>query len=175
MRNILKTTERLADNAGLFLANVAAVILLLLVALTCVDVIGRYFFSSPLIGAVELVRLCMAGIIFFTFPYMFLRNDHIIVDLIPLFRRGWIGWATALLTLGLTILVAVKIGDRVFDYALRALEDNDMTEYLGIPRWPIVGFIAMSIFAAAGTAAIRLLLILTKPGDVPDEHHEEGI
>ncbi|MBD3666071.1 TRAP transporter small permease [Sulfitobacter sp. TSTF-M16] len=175
MRDTVKKTERLVDTASLFLANMAAVILLGLVALTCVDVIGRYFFASPLVGAVELVRLCMAGIIFFSFPFMFLRNDHIIVDLIPLFRRGWIGWATAIVTLGLTIVVAYYIGDRVYDYAVRAMEDGDTTEYLHIPRWPIVGFITLSIFVAAFCAFVRLLSILMTPGTLPDEHHEEGI
>ena len=175
MRETLKKTERLVDSASLLLANVGAIILLGLVLLTCVDVIGRYLFNSPLVGAVELVRLCMAGIIFFSFPLMFLRNDHIIVDLIPFFRRGWVGWVTAIVTLLLTMLVAWKIGDRVFDYAIRALEDNDMTEYLGIPRWPIVGFITLAIFSAAFTAFIRLLKVLSRPGQLPDENHEEGI
>ncbi len=175
MRNILIKTERLVGNTSLFFANVAALVLLALVAVTCIDVVGRYFFSSPLVGAVELVRICMACIIFFSFPFMFLRNDHIIVDLIPVFRRGWIGWVTAIVTLALTILVAWKIGDRVFDYAVRAFEDNDMTEYLSIPRWPVVGFITCAIFAAAFTSFVRLLSILITPGKLPDENHEEGI
>ena len=175
MRDTVKKTERLVDSASLFLANVGAIILLGLVLLTCVDVIGRYVFNSPLVGAVELVRLCMAGIIFFSFPLMFLRNDHIIVDLIPFFRRGWVGWVTAIITLLMIMLVAWKIGDRVFDYAIRALEDNDMTEYLAIPRWPIVGFITLSIFSAAFAAFVRLLVVVSRPGELPDESHEEGI
>ncbi|MFK7755191.1 MAG: TRAP transporter small permease [Sedimentitalea sp.] len=174
MRNLLQKTEGLADSASLFLANVAAVILLGLVALTCVDVIGRYVFSSPLVGAVELVRLCMAGLIFFSFPLMFLRNDHIIVDLFAIFQRGWIGWISSVLILCVTIYVAYKIGDRVFDYAVRAAEDNDMTEYLSIPRWPVVGLITVSIFAAALTSALRLALILSTPGKLPDDRHGEN-
>lgn len=175
MRNLLNKTERLADHASLFFANVAAVILLLLVALTCVDVVGRYFFSSPVVGAVELVRICMAGIIFFSFPIMFLRNDHIIVDLIPFFRQGWLAWITTILILLITIYVAYRVGDRVFDYAIRAMEDEDTTEYLLIPRWPIVGFITLSLFAAAVTSGLRLLLVLSTPGKIPQEDHEEGL
>ena len=175
MRNFLRTTERLTDSVSLFFANVAAVILLGLVALTCADVIGRYFFSSPVVGAVELVRICMAGIMFFSFPLMFLRNDHIIVDLIPIFRRGWLAWLTSVLILAITIFVAYKIGGRVSAYAVRAFEDNDVTEYLAIPRWPVVGFITVSIYAAALTAALRLILVLSTPGRVREEHHEEGI
>ena len=135
MRKFLNKTERLADSAGLFAANVSAIILLVLVALTCADVVGRYFFSRPVVGAVELVRICMAGIIFFSFPLMFLRNDQIIVDLVRPFRKGYLGWVIAIVILSLTVFVAIKLGDRVFDYAVRAFEDGDTTEYLGIPRY----------------------------------------
>ena len=172
MRELVTKTQKLADSASLFFANVAALILLILVALTCIDVVGRYFFSNPLTGAVELVRICMAGIIFFSFPLMFLRNDHIIVDLIPFFRRGWLAWGVSILLLIVTIVVAYKIGDRVYDYAVRAMEDNDTTEYLAIPRWPIVGLITVSIFAAAVTCALRLLVLLVNPGETLEEGHE---
>ena len=148
MGDLFKKTERLADSASLLFANVAALILLGLVLLTCADVIGRYFFSAPVVGAVKLVRICMAGIIFFSFPLMFLRNDHIIVDLIPFFRRGWIGWMTAVVILAITIYVAYRIGDRTYGYAIHAIEDQDVTEYLAIPRWPVVGFITLALFAA---------------------------
>jgi TRAP-type C4-dicarboxylate transport system permease small subunit len=169
MRSLLEKAVGLADRASLLFANVAAVVLLALVALTCADVIGRYFFTSPVVGAVELVRICMAGIIFFSFPLMFLRNDHIIVDLIPIFRQGWLAWLTSILVLIVIVYVAYRIGDRTYDYAIRALEDEDITEYLAIPRWPIVGFISLSVFIAAAMAALRLALTISTPGRVPEE------
>ncbi len=171
MRTILTKTERLADFASLVFANIAAVILLGLVALTCADVVGRYFFSNPVTGAVELVRICMAGIIFFSFPLMFIRGDHIIVDLLPFFRRGWLAWVSSIVILAVTAYVAYRVGDRTFDYAVRAFEDEDVTEYLSIPRWPIVGFITISLFTAALMSILRLLTILVTPGHVPDDDH----
>ena len=165
MRKFLNKIERLADSAGLFAANVSAIILLVLVALTCADVVGRYFFSRPVVGAVELVRICMAGIIFFSFPLMFLRNDQIIVDLVRPFRKGYLGWVIAIVILSLTVFVAIKLGDRVFDYAVRAFEDGDTTEYLGIPRYIVVSFITMSIFIAAIMTLLRLALTLASPGE----------
>ena len=71
MHSILTNTERLAEMFSRLVSNLAAIILFLLVVLTCVDVVGRYFFSMPVIGAVELVRICMAGVIFFSLPAMF--------------------------------------------------------------------------------------------------------
>ncbi|MFK7856511.1 MAG: TRAP transporter small permease [Granulosicoccus sp.] len=156
--------ERLTDSVSLFSANIAAMILLLLVVLTCIDVVGRYFFNSPLVGAVELVEICMGAITFFSFPLMFMRNDHIIVDLIPQFRRGYLGWFTSLVFLAVTFFVALTLGNRVYDYAVRALEDGDVTEYLGIPKYPIVGFITAAIFTAAAISVLRFVLLLSKPG-----------
>lgn len=169
MRSFLVKTQRLTDSVSLFAANIAALILLLLVALTCIDVVGRYFFNSPLVGAVELVEICMGAITFFSFPLMFMRNDHITVDLIPHFNRGYLGWLTSLLFMAVTVYVAYKLGDRVFDYAVRALEDGDVTEYLLIPRYPIVGFITAAIFTAAAIAALHFFTLLSQPGHALDE------
>ncbi len=168
MRVLLAKTERLTDTFSLFVANIAAIVLLLLVVLTCIDVIGRYFFNAPLVGAVELVELCMGAITFFSFPLMFVRNDHITVDLIPHFSRGYLGWITSLLFLSLSVYIAYKLGDRVFDYAVRAFEDGDVTEYLLIPRYPIVGFITAAIFSAAAISGLHLLALLGRPGNTTD-------
>lgn len=167
MKGQIDRLYRLADSASLFAANIAAIVLLTLVALTCVDVIGRYIFSAPLTGAVELVRICMAGIIFFSVPLMFLRSDHIIVDLFDFVRRGWLGWIIGAVFLLVTLYVTLTLADRVFDYAVRALEDGDTTEYLAIPRYFIVGFITASLYAAALMTALRLVRWVMQPGE-PD-------
>ena len=164
MKALIEKTERLADRASLFVASIAAVVLLGLVALTCADVIGRYFFTAPVIGAVELVRLCMAGIIFLSVPLMFLRNDHVIVDLFTFLKRGWLGWVVTLAFLLITIWAAVTLGDRVWDYAIRALEDGDTTEYLGIPRYPFVALITLAIYSAAVMAGLRFVVLLMRGG-----------
>jgi len=178
MKRTLAKLERLTDSVSLFSANIAAMILLLLVGITCVDVIGRYFFTPPrpLVGAVELVEICMGAITFFSFPLMFSRHDHIVVDLIPQFKRGYLGWIVSILFLSITFYISIRLGDRVFDYAVRAFEDGDVTEYLNIPRYPIVGFITAMIFTAAAITMLKLLIVLTKPGhSVEDVTHENLI
>lgn len=175
MKSTLVKVERLTDTVSLFAANIAAVILLALVGLTCVDVIGRYFFNSPLVGAVELVRLCMGAITFFSFPLMFSRNDHIIVDLIPHFRRNYLGWITSILILVATTYISFKLGNRVFDYATRAFEDGDVTEYLDIPRYPFVGFITAMIFTAGAISMLKLLSVIVNPGHSVEEVVETNL
>ena len=166
MLTILSHTERLAETVSRFVSNLAAITLFLLVLLTCVDVIGRYFLSMPVVGAVELVRICMAGIIFFSLPAMFFRDDHVIVDLVPIFRKGVFAWLVNLGLLALSAYVAMMLGDRIMDYAIRAYEDGDTTEYLAIPRYIVVSFITLSIYAAALMALVRFAILLSKPGEI---------
>ena len=66
-----KLARRIADASSVM----ACMVLLWLVGLTCVDVVGRYFFNSPLVGATELVQMSMAGIIFFSMPAMLDRKS----------------------------------------------------------------------------------------------------
>ena len=105
MFNLIANIERLAGSVSRFVSNAAAVILFALVILTCVDVIGRYFFNAPVVGAVELVRICMAGIIFFSLPALFFKEDHIIVDLIPFFRSGMLAWLLNIIIICVSICV----------------------------------------------------------------------
>ena len=105
----------------------------------------------------------MAGIIFFSLPAMFFRNDHVCVDLIAMLMRGRLGWVISIVMLIVSIYVAWRVGDRVFDYAVRAHEDGDKTEYLGIPRVITVSFITLSLYSAAVMGFIRLWIILFNP------------
>jgi len=154
----------LAARAGQFIAWLAALVLLWLVGLTCVDVVGRYFFRAPVVGAVELVQLSMAGIIFLSLPLMFLKNDHVIVDLFHFKRDSWLAWAITLM-LNLVMIGALYVlADRVWDYALRAIEDGDRTIYLHIPRYLTVSLITGSVCLSSVFLGLRVIQMLLRPG-----------
>ena len=60
---------------------IAALDLLALMVLTCVDVLGRYFFNRPVYGGFELTEMMLAALIFAALPLVSLRNQHVTVDL----------------------------------------------------------------------------------------------
>lgn len=64
------------------LGIVAAVDLFCLMSLTCVDVVGRYFFNSPVHGGFEVTEMLLAGLIFTALPLVTVRGDHVTVDLL---------------------------------------------------------------------------------------------
>ena len=169
MSALLAKLEWLALRASHFIAFLSALILLWLVGLTCVDVVGRYFFRAPVTGAVELVQLSMAGVIFLSLPLMFLKNDHVIVDLFSFGQKGWTGWVITLV-LNLAMIGAIfLLADRVWDYALRAYEDGDETIYLQIPRYLTVSLITASVYLSGCLLSLRVLLMLSRPGRMDDD------
>ena len=63
------------------LGTIAAALMFCLMLLTCVDVVGRYFFNKPVTGGFELTEMLLAALIFAGLPLVTLRGDHITVDL----------------------------------------------------------------------------------------------
>jgi len=61
---------------------VAASFLAAMVLLTVADVELRTFFSYPIRGMLELIELGLACTIFIALPAVFLRDEHLVVDVI---------------------------------------------------------------------------------------------
>jgi TRAP-type C4-dicarboxylate transport system permease small subunit len=72
------------------LGYAAAVVLFALMALTCVDVFGRYFLNQPVWGGFELTEMLLAALIFAGLPLVTLRDDHVTVDLLDPITPDWL-------------------------------------------------------------------------------------
>lgn len=68
----------------------AGAVLFALMALTCIDVAGRYLFNSPVWGAFELTEMMLAALIFAALPLVSLRNEHVTVDLFDPMTPDWL-------------------------------------------------------------------------------------
>ena len=187
MNQFLNTLERLALKVSRSISVLAGLVLLWIVVITCIDVIGRYFFNSPLYAGAEIIKVSMAGVIFFSLPYMFFKNEHIIVDLFPIFKRGYLGWILGLVFLAIGGYALWIIGDKTFSLAMRSLEDGDTYEYIiapsflarpnseFLPKVYIDTFIAVSIYFTVFMIALKFLLVLLKPGSNAESSEEENL
>ena len=118
----------------------------------------------------------MAGVIFLSLPYMFFKNEHIIVDLFPVFKKGYLGWILGLIFLAIGSYSLWIIGDKTFSLAMRSLEDGDTYEYIiapsflakenseFLPKVYIDTFIALSIYFTVLMIILRFILVLFKNG-----------
>ena len=154
----------------------SALVLFALMAMTCIDVIGRELFGTPLDGATELTQLMLGIIVFAILPSVCLREEHVSVDLLDLwFPERLVPLRQAVLN----AIMAVALGFvawRVWIIADLTADYGDATEFLEIRLAPINYFIA--VLSACGAAAFvvntvrhtRLALSATAAAnDAPDD------
>lgn len=135
------------------LGAISALLLLGLMALTCVDVVGRYLFDAPLEGAFEITEVMLLALVFAAFPLTTARGQHVEVDLLAMLASASVN--RLLLIFG-GLFSAALLGTfawRLIVHAAKAAEDGSVTNALSIPLAPFGYLAAAACFASAAAAA----------------------
>jgi len=139
---------------GRVLGGIACTALFVMMLLTFSDVIGRYFFASPLPAAYELISLIMPLIIFCALPYVNLTQGHVTIDLLDGFIPKWLlRWQVLFVHLVSAIALAL-IAWRLAIASQDHREFDGVTNELYLPLWPFSA--AMS--ALCVIAAVTMLV-----------------
>jgi TRAP-type C4-dicarboxylate transport system permease small subunit len=144
---------------GLIMQNslgvAAGLLLFCLILVTCVDVVGRYFFSAPLSGAFEVTEILLAALVFMALPLTTERREHIEVDLL---NMGLNDTAQRLLTAFGGLFSAALLSTlawRLASHAASSYEDGAITNALSIPLAPFGFLAAFSCLVSAFIAFLR--------------------
>ncbi len=132
-----------------------SVALFFMMALTFADVISRYLFNSPIVGALELTEFSMAIVIFLGLVLLTSQEGHVTVDLLDSFVPDKIKPIQKVMINLINLAVLVVISWQLWIKAKDAAEYGDRTEYLYMPLAPLIQF--MSIMT--GVAGLILLFI----------------
>jgi len=134
--------------AGVFLAT--------MMLLTVADVTLRAAFNTPIRGTYELVELLLACTFFAALPAVFLRDEHIVVDVIDTFAPRRVPG----LKRGAEALAVVVLGVMAWQGWIAAADTlafGDVTADLGLPR--ILHWVALLAgVIGAGIAALAMAL-----------------
>jgi TRAP-type transport system small permease protein len=135
---------------------VAAATLAAMMVLTVADVVLRAVFNLPIRGTLEMVELLLACTFFLALPASFLRDEHIVVDVVdgvaprrvPLLR----------LIAGVLAVAVMALMSWQGSIAARdAIAFKDVTSDLAIPRiWYWVPVLAGMIGGCLAAAAMLL-------------------
>jgi TRAP-type C4-dicarboxylate transport system permease small subunit len=141
--------NRLFEQLQPLLKRISEVSLLALAALTFVDVLGRYVFSFPVPGSVELTEMLMVALVFCGISLATAARAHVVVDVLALTlgdkaRRVQAVFAHLLAT-GVCLLFAFATWQR----ALSAHDVNEQTTVLSLPLAPMVYFMSILLFVNA--------------------------
>ena len=113
----------------------AMLALFVMMAITFVDVIGRYAFNRPLIGSNEYIYLLMGLVVFMGMGLCTYENGHVRVDLITTMTRGRVRAVLDLLAHLLSLLTAGVIVWRLWLTAIDHTEHLSVTQVLELPIW----------------------------------------
>ena len=150
----------------------SSLFLFAMMVMTCVDVVGRYFFNSPLDGATELTQLFMGVLVFAVLPTVSFREEHVSVDLMDLWFPLRLINPRQLIMNAVTAVMMAIVSWRVWYVADRAAEYGDATEYLAFEYAYIYYFIAIMCGATAAALALNIPRYFTSKGPLsPDEEN----
>ena len=125
---------------------VAGGTMLVMLALTVAEILGRWLLNSPVAGAVETIPLMLVMVVFFGLPHAQHRGDHIAVELVY--------WR-----LDRKMRRRLSIGSHLFSLVALAFVTWALWEYAGVQHdggyatavigWPIHWFVRMAAFGSA--------------------------
>ncbi|AMG30839.1 TRAP transporter small permease [Grimontia hollisae] len=160
--------------SGRVLEGIVALSLMLMMTVTTVDVVGRYFFNAPLSGGIEIIELTLAVVVFGAYPLVTWRRAHICVDLlddhVPV---SWVRLREVVINLVSTSALGL-VAYKVWQLAGRALSYGDETDVLGIPTAYLVYFVSvMSWLSMVAALGLVVALLFRHPAisPSPSEHH----
>jgi TRAP-type C4-dicarboxylate transport system permease small subunit len=141
------------------LGAVAAALMFCMMLLTCVDVVGRYFFNKPVTGGFEMTEMLLAALIFAGLPLVTLRGDHITVDLFDAVTPEWLFRVQHVVA---TLVGAACTGFLAWRLWLRAAElasRGETTSELGFP----IAWLAFAMSLLMALTAAALVIVASHP------------
>ncbi|RLJ51978.1 TRAP-type C4-dicarboxylate transport system permease small subunit [Litoreibacter meonggei] len=157
-----KTDDVLGQNSldiGLIMQNslgvAAGLLLFCLILVTCVDVVGRYFFSAPLSGAFEVTEIMLAALVFTALPLTTERREHIEVDLLNVGLSDKFQKLLSAFAGLFSAALLATLAWRLASHAASSFEDGAVTNALSIPLAPFGFLAAFSCMVSACIAFLR--------------------
>jgi TRAP-type C4-dicarboxylate transport system permease small subunit len=136
--------------------------LLLIMVITCVDVVGAKVFKMPVLGSIDIVMLCQIVAISFAASMALIIGRHIRVEffyrLLPPRVQAVINSFVYLLSLGLFIVIIWRLC--AMGYAFHSSGEYSMTAY--IPYYPFAYAIALAFIPICLVLLLKFIKSLRK-------------
>lgn len=149
------------------LGSLCAAVLFAMMMLTCIDVVGRYFFSKPIYGGFEITEMLLAALIFSGLPLVTLRNDHVTVDVLDAVTPDWLFRVQHVVACAIGLIATAYLSWRLW---LRGLSMDAAGETTAQLKFKLAYLTyGMSVMMALTALALLLLAFRQPPRQIPGE------
>jgi TRAP-type C4-dicarboxylate transport system permease small subunit len=128
------------------LGAAANALLCVMVLVTCIDVVGRYFFDAPLLGAHEIITLAMGIMIYLGMPLVTASGEHLVVDLASSLLGPKAKRIQQIIVNAIAALTFILFSYLLLFHGIGLAEDLMVTEDFEIEQAPIAYLMAAMCF-----------------------------
>jgi TRAP-type C4-dicarboxylate transport system permease small subunit len=158
--------HRLMDRLARGLSWAAALCLVIMMGVTVVDVVLRGALRTPVFGTYDIVEVMLVGVIFLALPEVFLREQHVTVDVVDQIVRGWATQLLKIIGALLSLGFVAVLGWNMLGPAGDAWRFGETTLDLKIPVWVFWGPMLLGIAVSALAMIALLSRLLRERADV---------
>lgn len=151
MRHLIST---FAGRAAVALGWLASLTMLVIMATTFVDVIGRTFFGRALTGTVESIELLMGILVFSGLALTEINRRHISVETFQALFPHPLKKLSVIINLVLAVAITALLARQLIIKTVEIIHEREFTQILEIPYWPTA--VVMSV----GIVLFLLVLML---------------
>ena len=154
---MLSEFEQFNRRLGKWFERIGLAAMIVMMVITCIDVIGAKVFKSPILGALDIVQLSQIVAIAFAASMTLILKKHVQVefffDLLP--RRAQAVINTIILLILLLFLIVIIWQVCVLGYSFQASGEYSMTAY--IPYYPFTYAIALAFIPVCLVLLVEFL------------------
>jgi TRAP-type transport system small permease protein len=140
-----------------FFKLIIAVTLAIIMCLTFMDVIGRYFLNAPVPGAFDITELTMGIMVFSGLPLLCAYDQHVSVDLIG---KTLSDAVTRLRVVLIHVFSAIVMGTIAWQLLVQAARYRDANDVSMIMNIPLAPFAVIML----GLSSVSTLVLLVRAG-----------
>lgn len=160
LSRVLDFSDNATHRVAVWINNVGIAILAAMMVLTATDVLLRYIFDSPIMGAYEISEFMMVVFVGFSFAYTEIRKEHVGIEfLVARFSQRTRAVLSTLSCLFSIAILAVITWQTVL-YAGKLKAGGYVSATLFIPQYPFAYMLAL------GTAVFCLVLLFDLRGRI---------
>jgi len=150
----IQAFEKVTNNINRVLTAIGLALLFVMMVMGAVDVIGRYLFSSPIIGTLEMSQAFLAVIVCFGWGYTQAVKGHVNVDLflkrISPRNQAITNFITTLFALGIFVIIT-------WQSIITGIEWLQKGRLLYVVDWPVAPF---QFCVTLGAIVLCLVIII---------------
>lgn len=152
LNQIIKFMSKVLSPLSKIIGRISSVFIMLMMFLTVADVIGRRFFSLPIIGGVELNELMLVIVVFGFIGFCQMQKHHISIDMF--LKRFTLRTQNVINSINYLIFLffCVFLSWSLLCYGVNQI-GGTVTTALGLEIYPII------IFAGVGVLILSIVVL----------------